>query len=55
MIRTTAGAAVAGGECGERQVQEAKIALYASGGGSRAQFFHAATLFTRGRLECLSE
>lgn len=36
------------GECGERQVPNAKVGLYASGGGIRAQFFHAATLFARG-------
>lgn len=36
------------GECGPRQVRDAKVALYASGGGIRAQFYHAATLFARG-------
>lgn len=36
------------GECGERQVKGAQVALYASGGGIRAQFYHAATLFARG-------
>lgn len=36
------------GECGPRQVPDAKVGLYASGGGIRAQFYHAATLFARG-------
>jgi len=36
------------GECGERQVKDAKVALYAGGGGVRAQFYQSASLFARG-------
>lgn len=36
------------GECGERQVPQARVALYTGGGGVRAQYFQSATLFARG-------
>ena len=33
------------GECGPRQVNGAKVALYTGGGGVRAQYYQSATLF----------
>jgi len=36
------------GECGPRQVRDARVALYAGGGGVRPQFYQSASLFARG-------